>query len=327
LIVKYFHSNSLVTYLSLFIIALLIWLAAIYEPSSDVLPNSLISLIVSKTWLSMLLAFLINALCGFLINTITQNEEVVFDKQNQIPGLLYTLGITMIYPKLHEVLLVNLSILLAFRLLWSIYRSEAKYAAVFNLSFLLGLITLFYFYSLSLYLLLIIVLIAIKPLSLREIIFSILGFLSPIYLKYGLFYVTQINNTSIMAFFQIQKIPRLSFSNLNWQVPSIHAYIYIFLLVILSIWLIIQYQNGIKVKTLKSRNTLVFLSLFSFIFGLIIYPSATMLLALLTLPLSILSGDLISSIKNPKLANALLALFFINSFLYMLHQFGFLIYR
>ncbi len=333
MLVKYFHTHSISAYISVFILSLCLWLANYFTYSAPILVDHytafrLVNALVPNPFLNSLLAFMLILSTGILINLITQREEVVNDKLNQLPGILYVLGCFTIphFISLNTIPFINLSFLLAFGLLWSSYRAEDRFAKTYNLAFLFGISLLFYT-SLSLFLIcLLFCLYMIKPVKIKELVFSCLGFISPLYFKLCLLFVFSKNSDwSFLLYFKNESIAR--FSNLKIADLGIHATILMVLLLLLSLVLMAVYRNSIKVKTLKTRNTLFALICFYFIYCLLVRFNLTDLYGFLLLPACILSADLISSIKNLKWGNFLLGFIFLNSFLYVLHRFGFLIYN
>jgi hypothetical protein len=333
LLVKYFHNNALTTFISIFIIGLMVWLTTYFSSTEIIASQSKIMLLINEIFhlplLNGLLAFLVICTTAILINIICQKEEIVNDKQNQIPGLLYVLVMFSIASnsRLNEVIFINLFLLFALSILWSIYRKEDQFARLFNLSFLFGLIPLFY-YSSAIYLIcLIICIVIIKPLQIKETIIAIIGFIIPLYFKQSILFILFKTNKTLFSLSDFDHFQAFSFSNLKLSDVGVHAFIFFCLLAILTLVLSLNYQNGIKIKTLKARNTLVCLLVFDFIFSGVLFPNFAIMVGLSILPLCILAGDLISSIKNIKYANIILLLLLINGFLYLLHQFGFLIYN
>jgi hypothetical protein len=333
LLVKYFHNNALTTFITIFTIGLVVWLTTYFSNAEISASQSKIMLLINNIFslplINGLLAFLLICTTALFINIICEKEEIVNDKQNQMPGLLYVLAMfsMAVNSRLNEVLFINLSLLFALSILWSVYRKEDQFAHLFNLSFLFGLIPLFY-YSSAIYLIcLVICIVIIKPLRIKETFIAIIGFITPLYFKQSILFILFKNNKAILSLTDFDHFQAFSFSNLKLSDVGVHAFIFFCLLVILTLVLFLNYQNGIKVKTLKARNTLLCLLIFDFIFGGILFPNFAIMVSLAILPLCILAGDLISSVKNIKYANIILLAIFINGFLYLLHQFGFLIYN
>jgi hypothetical protein len=310
-----------------------VWLTTYFSNAEISASESKIMLLINDIFhlplLNGLLAFVLICATAIFINIICQKEEIVNDKQNQIPGLLYVLAMFSIAAnsRLNEVLLINLFLLFALSILWSIYRKEDSFADLFNLSFLFGLIPLFY-YSGAIYLIcLIICIVIIKPLQIKESFIAIIGFITPLYFKQSVLYILFKNNKALLSLSDFDHFQAFSFSHLKLSDVGVHAFIFFCLLGLLTLVLFLNYQSGIKVKTLKARNTLLCLLVFDLIFSGILFPNFAIMVSLSILPLCILAGDLISSIKNIKYANIILLMILINGFLYLLHQFGFLIYN
>ncbi len=333
MLVKYFHNNALTLYIVLAFVSLVLWASTFFFAIPLNLHKSPLLATINQ-WLHLpilsgVVAFVLVICTAFYINLVCQREEAVDDKLNKLPGLLYVICLFSIsnFSQLHEVICINLAIIVALSILWSTYRKEEQFSKTYNVSLLFGVITLFYLPG-AIYLIgLIICMAIIKPLQIKEIIISVFGFITPLYFKEGLFFIINRSSKNWLASFQFEKVKTFSFSNLRLTDVGIHAFLFFGITLLLSTWLFVTFQKGIKVKTLKVRNTLLCLLFLHFIFSGVILNQLEVMLGLCILPLSILSGDLISSLKNLKLASALLLLLFINALLYLLHLYGFLIYN
>ncbi len=333
MLVKYFHTHSIPTYISVFVLSLCFWLSSYFTNLNTLSIEQDTWILLLNTWLkpgfiNSFISFIIILSTGIFINLITQKEEVVYDKLNQLPGVLYVLGCFIVshFTTLHTIPLINLTFIFALNLLWSSYRQESRFAKTYNLSFLFGISLVFYLSFALFFICLLFCLFTIKPVKTKEILLSCFGFVSPLYLKLTILFIFSKNKElSSIIHFKTETIH--TYSALKISDLGIHALIHISLLLLLGLILIISFRNNIKVKTLKSRYTLFALICFCFIYNLIIMPSLSHLYGLLLLPCSILAADLISSIKHLKWAAFILSIIFINGFLYLLHQFGFLIYN
>jgi hypothetical protein len=333
LLVKYFHNNTISLYIVLAIVSLVLWASTYFFAVPISLHKSPLLSTINQWFrfpiISGVVAFILVICTAFFINLVCQREEAVDDKLNKLPGLLYVIGLFSVssFSHLHEVICINLALIIALSVLWSTYRKEEQFSKAYNISLLFGVITLFYLPG-AIYLIGLIICVAIiKPLQIKEIIISVFGFITPLYFKEGLFFIVNKSSKNWLASFHFENVKTFSFANLRLADAGIHAFLFFGITLLLSAWLFITFQTGIKVKTLKVRNTLLCLLLMHFIFSGIVLNQLEVMLGLCILPLSILAGDLISSLKNLKAANALLLILFINAFLYLLHLYGFLIYN
>jgi hypothetical protein len=333
LLIRYFHSNRVSTYITIVVLALLQWLVTyFFSASPQPFVNQsealkLINGIISQPFVNASCSFVLILFTAFFINIITQKEEVIIDKQNLLPGVLYLLALLMLpsLSKLHELVFINLTLLFAFSMLWGIYRVEMQFAKCFNIAFLFGVPTIFYTHYFIYILSLFISLAIIKPVRFKEVFIVLVGFICPFYLQQSLLYI--INADWGQTLFSTSGIRAFSFSHLKIADVGPHAFILFMILLLLGLILLIGFQKNIKVKTLKARNTLFTILIFNLFYASVITPDLTTLIGLCFLPLCVLAADLISSIKNLKIANGILIIIFINSFLYILHLFGFLIYN
>ncbi|MFT7298207.1 MAG: hypothetical protein ACI81S_001196 [Sphingobacteriales bacterium] len=130
------------------------------------------------SWINLLLALFLLLLQALFFNKIT-NEYNFYPRTTYIPGLVYGLVLSLFpqYLFLSPFLILNFFVLLVLQKIFSLYKSNTPIQALFDIGFLIGIASLFYFPIVWMLLVTIIAIGYLRPPAWREWISLILGFL------------------------------------------------------------------------------------------------------------------------------------------------------
>lgn len=197
---------------------------------------SLNSSVFFTGWINLLLALFILLLQALLFNKIT-NEFNFYPKTTYIPGLVYGVVLSA-FPQflfLSPFLILNFFILIALQKIFSLYKSNLPIQTLFDIGFLIGISSLFYF---SIAWMLLITLLAIgylRPPAWREWTSLLIGFvLSFLFCWFVYFWLDQTGDFwKIFSSFGINS----AFFNgdFPWDKFSMMVIVPIFILIVMAI--------------------------------------------------------------------------------------------
>lgn len=111
------------------------------------------------------------------------NDQKLFNKANYLPGMCFLL-VTSLFPgwsRLSSVSIINTLLVWVWARLSDLYNNENAKTSIFNIGFVIGVASFFYFPSIVFGFLMLIGLLIMRPLRLSEVIISIMGLITPYY--------------------------------------------------------------------------------------------------------------------------------------------------
>lgn len=296
----------------------LLWLNAFLGPEktlSELAANNaplfklLRPLIFDYPLMAVIVSFLVLMVQVFFINHIASSRGLT-DRYSALTGLLYLLLMSntqgMIAP--HPILFANLFLLFALNKILKEYQEKEGMAEIFSSSMLIAIAGLFYLPALLFFLFLIFSLTLYFRLSLRSIIASLLGFVTPFFFLGLYFFLSDVLHERMQA---------LTFAFQPWLVfnyyPDTHEKVFILGLAVFSLLSIarlrISYMPD-KVIRIR-RNVQVLFLLFSV--SALSYLFATYYIhlhhALLAIPLSISLAVFFHDIKKKMVTEVVFGIF------------------
>jgi len=207
---------------------------------------------------------------------------------------------------LHPMIISNVLILGGLYKFFSTYRIERSFARVFDAAFLFSAASLFYFPIILIFPLCILSLLILRSFVLREWLLVIAGLAAPYLITATFFFLFDVSQTYWMA--------RLSGSFSSFRVPVfengsfiIHAIT--LLLAIISLLSLMIRGLGFKIKTQKVKSILIWMLVASFMSTFFLHGSAVFAPVLIVIPISLLFGDYLGSLKNNMFINFLVIIF------------------
>ncbi len=255
-----------------------------------------------------IITLLIVLVGAFLINFLCINEEIT-SKNNYIPSLLYVVFSFSSSNKstIDPMLVGNVFLLLALFFILNSYRKENMLSDSFKAGLFMGLASFFCTQYILIFITGFIAFAILRTFNWREWLIFFFGLITPIYIFLGLSYLSNSNKRV-----EVIEMMKHLFSNMQW--PIISEYYFLFLLVSLFLLVLAIFYNlakgfGNRVKTQKTKFILFWLMGFGVLISFF-DQSSDMILLPCIIPMSILIGDYLGEIKQLKIANTLLILFF-----------------
>jgi len=239
-----------------------------------------------------------------LFLTVINNHYNLLGKRSYLPMLIYIIIVINIFDRLEIDALIFANIL--FLTAWlNVKKAAGKEAALsnyFNASLLIGIASLFYFNYIFLVLILWINLLIIQRVSIREVIFSLLGVLTVWYFVWAYYFFNDLSSTELLNQIHFE-INLKDFIHLTLSQKITRAYIT--LLFLLSIMYLLKYFINLKIDI---RNNLKLLfALFLLGSSMVVFTNSSLeMVHLLAIPVSLFISNYFLSIRKILLGNILL---------------------
>ncbi len=302
------------TPLLLLFIGVLLWLEVFLSPDNHIVLSGngsgpvydlLLSLFVDHSLLAAITSFAVLMIQVFYINQVATSKEFT-DRYSALPGLIYLLlmssapGMIKLYP----LLFANLFLIPALNILFDVYEEKVISRELFNAGFLIGIAGLFYYPALSFFLALIASVFLYYIVSLRRIIASLVGLVSPLAMMLVYFIlVDELSNWYEEITFVIRP-----FQLFNLEI-TLYQKLFIGGLSVLSIFAFLRMQLIYKTaKPIRTRRRITLLYLFFFISVLsylLAHDFANVHYALLNISLSIALAVFFYDMRYRKLTEIL----------------------
>ena len=265
MLVKRFRETGPGILILIFIIILITWTGAFLNPpvpsdyGFDIKPMPLYGILLEiagfNPFLSVVTALIITGLVAFLL--VNFNTSVFFiSERNFLPALIYIL-LTSLFPGqqfLSPALPASVFLIFGVQRIMHSYRVQGTAFSFFDAAMMFSIGSLFYASFIWLGLLLIIGIVTIRTVNLKEILISVIGLATPLFILYGFSYVTgkdMIQMRDAVTYNLFTRNVDFSFSGLNIAVFIISG-----LVVLKSL---AQLLSAISAKKIKSRKTFVLL--------------------------------------------------------------------
>ncbi|TFG40703.1 MAG: hypothetical protein E4H43_05325 [Bacteroidia bacterium] len=276
MLLKKFRETGPDVVILIVIILLLTWLGAFLHPhlpsdqGFDVKPMPLFSLLMAVScfspFFSVFVAFLLVILISILL--VNFNTSAFFiSERTFIPALLYGLLSAYVpqYQILNPVLPSTVLLILGIRKIIDSYKVQGTAFSFFDAGILISVGSLFYAGLIWFGILLIIGMAIIRNGSLKEILISIIGLVTPLFIVYGFMYVTGKDMDR-----QLSAVTYNLFAkDAHYSIPGLTLVVLITAgtIVLISV---IHLLSVINAKKTKSRKTFILL-LWTFLITFIVY--------------------------------------------------------
>ena len=185
----------------IFIVLVLTWTGSFLQPHSpaelyfDIKPMPLFGFLLALTGfnplISVLFAFIIVVLISFMLVNFNTSDFFISER-TFLPALIYGL-LTSFFPHqqvLNPVLPASVFLILALRRIMDSYKIQGTAFSFYDAGMLISIGSLFYAALIWFGLLLIIGMAILRTGNIKEILISVFGLVTPIFILYGFFYVT-----------------------------------------------------------------------------------------------------------------------------------------
>jgi hypothetical protein len=256
----------------IFIISVLVWLGSFLHPADISLQvpfdrpmplyNILAKLNHLGSFVTVLSAYLLVLLIAFLLVNLN-TTDLFIGERTFLPGLFYILftGVFISQMTLNPVLPSAIFLILATRRIMDSYKVQGVAYSFFDAGMLIGVGSLFYFNFIWFGLLLIIGIALLRSGNPKEIIISILGLATPLFLVYGFLFITgkDITTLASAADYNLFGIT----SQHLFSRSEFAAIIVIGIVLIVSLSRLIPSLTSKKIKARKTFNLLIWALLLS----------------------------------------------------------------
>jgi hypothetical protein len=245
------------------IILLLTWTGAFLHPQLpadlgfNIKPMPLFSLLLSFTSFSPLFSVIIACLLVLLIAVLLVNfntSAFFISERNFLPALIYIL-LSCYFPQyqiLNPALPAAIFLILGIRKIIESYKVQGTAFSLFDAGMLISIGSLFYASLIWFGLLLIIGIAILRTGSMKEVIISVLGLATPVFIVYGFFYVTGKDMESMLSAVSYNLFAKDG--NVIIQLLTLIILIISGIIVLISVG---QLLSAINSKKIKSRKTFI----------------------------------------------------------------------
>ncbi len=231
---------------------------------------NLINLIFSGTYfINVLVAFIIVIVQAFMLNNLFTSKGLL-ERNSFLPALFYItfMGYSSQMFGITPALFANFFIIIALDKIFDVYNEEEVFLEVFNSGLLLGIATLFYIPVFVFYIFLVIALAVYFLISLRGVLASLLGFITPAIFTWVYYYLTdnlEYNVNLIFSEFSVFDVFSVEFSTFHY----IFWMFVLFFGIIAFIKVFVNYVSGKPVRIRKRFSVLlyfIFVTVISYLF-------------------------------------------------------------
>lgn len=313
MIIGFFRDNQPLTYIVLFVLAVLLWAGAwthipyvsvAYKmPLFDVVTNAI------NLRSHFMIGFTVTVILatGLVLN-YTVNTYDLLTKHSTLPVLLYVvlMSSTSTLMTLHPLVLANFFIALAFNRVASVYRRENSFTQLFDAGLLVGIASLFHFPALLIYLSLFMALIIFSTFNWREWVVTFFGVLTPYLFVFAYYFYYD----KLSVFWQYKIVYPIRLTN---EISSSDGSTYTLLAILffICVFAIVKLFDEYSSYTIKIRQTLSYLlwvALFGFM-AVFVSPTWTFKdFALLAIPFSVFISNYFINITREWMAETLFIL-------------------
>ncbi|MDR4988580.1 MAG: hypothetical protein RG741_07070 [Bacteroidales bacterium] len=312
--VRVFRKVYWYTPILLLLISGLLWLKLfIYPPDNLIVTGTgsgplfdlLIPFFTDKPLLTAITSFVVLMVQVFYINQVATSKEFT-DRYSALPGLIYLLlmSSTPAMISFYPLLFANLFLIPALNKLFDVYDEESISRELFNAGFLIAMAGLFYYPALTFYLALITSVFLYYIVSLRRIIASLLGLISPALMLFVYFLLVD----EFLHWYEELTFVAKPLQLLELEI-SIYQKLFIGVLSVFSIVAFLRMQLIYKTaKPIRTRKRITLLYLFFFISVLsylLAHDFSHVHHALLTIPLTITLAVFFYDMRSQRLTEIL----------------------
>jgi hypothetical protein len=279
----------------IFIISMLLWAGSFLHPHelaaqvSPDRPMPLYYILEKLTYLgpfvSVLSAYFLVMLISFLLVNLN-TSDLFIGERTFLPGLFYILisGIFISQQTLNPVLPAAIFLIMASRRIMDSYKIMGVAYSFFDAGLLIGLGSLFYFNFIWFGFLLIIGIAILRTGNPKEIIISILGLATPLFLIYGFLFITGKDLGSLMSDARYNLFGEADHH--IFSTIEIAAIIVTGVVLLISLFKLLPSLSGKKIKSRKTFNLLIWTLLLSVILYFVSHSASVELIWIAGVPVS-----------------------------------------
>lgn len=260
MISKFFKSEF---YVQLFVL-LVSTIIFYFIKSSDIqeytknFPNSLINISIENNILKDIISYIIIILSSLLILRIFTINDFT-NKKSLLPAFIFCFSAIILKnsPYFQQIIITNLILIFAFGDILKIYNKTDSYEEIYNNSFLLSLSSIIYLPSIYFTIIIWLTLIVFRIFNWREWVISIIGLITPYFLVFAFFFLTDNLDKNLLIF-------KSFFKGINLGLITLHTKekIFIYIFVVFFIISFFSVMNRFSDKNIYFRKKItIFLNL------------------------------------------------------------------
>lgn len=275
-----------------------------HAPFSNLFYRIIFSIFGNNPYWENVLTIILVFIQAVLLNQLSNHYKFNL-KTSFLIALSYILVTSLFweFALLSPPLIANTFLIFIVKILFSTYKKEKIPKELFDLGFMLGISTLFYFPMFFFLLLIFIALLILRPFNLKEWMTVIIGIVVPYFLL-GTYYFWK---DELKFFIQNQFVKPFEFYNYNLDF-NITLMVEVSLILLVSLWgfyLIQTYFNKSVVQWRKSMSVFFWFVLIGF-FSFFLNPNLSLAhFILLSIPVSVFISFLFSEIRKNWLSEAI----------------------
>lgn len=320
---RFFKSNKPIMVFIIPIIAILVWLPNLIDPSGISIKNEfampfskwLNHFFANKLILFHILAIVVNSTNAYLINRIN-NQYILIADRTYLPAFIYLLLSAFIVNSPFSLyLLINILLLLIiiFRVYY-VYSDKNMLNIYFESSFLIGLGALFFFNFWVIILFIWMSLMYLRQFYWREYFMVILGFITPFFFVFAVYFLKdQLNAYQVFYENNFISVPKFTLALKNSVFYGTISFMFL-----LSVFSLNLNMNKKKIITRKHYKLFLWLTFIPVVAYLILPNITKELFIFSAVPLAFIYANFFVSIRNKWMREVLFFLFLIGiSVLYL----------
>lgn len=247
------------------LIAILLWLRPLIEPPEYYLGTGsgqmplygLLEMLIGKfPFAGILFSFILVIYIAFLLINFNTADFFITER-TFLPGIIYVLlsGLIPQNQVFNPVLPSSLFLIMAIRKIVNTYKIQGTAFDFFDAGFLISTGSLFYGGMIWFGILILTGIIILRPFNLKEILISLLGFITPWLILFGYYYVSGRDVNMLVTLIRdnlFGQLPAFSFSRINNLALGVF-----FLVVTMSLLHLVSLINNKKIKARKTFLILI----------------------------------------------------------------------
>jgi len=313
MIIRAINSNRIGAYLIVLLCAIVSWIRPLVSP---IAADNTLSVIKMPFWQSLelllssseiLASFIVmffGLVMAFAIARFSLRHNLL-NKQTALPAFMFVLCVAA-FPQSQTFTpswIAALALLVSSSLIYESHSKRKPAIYCFLAAFWMAAASLFYYKAIFIYPLLFIIIITVRSFNFKSLLATILGFLLPWYLYFGLLYVQGADVMEVAESFVIKKEMFLNYAKLPLQAWINFALLGLF--VLMAFISIAQHYNTKKIFIRVLYKVLVITTVYLTVVASIIGYSFESI-PIIAVPVSILFAHLFDNIKSVRWQNILM---------------------
>lgn len=318
--IRFFRGAGPADVLLIFLVAAGVWAGAFLHPHYSTTYNYDINPMPFYGFLKMafgenafygvLFSFMLVLLMSFLVVNFNTSQFFI-NERTFLPGIIYVLltGLFTSHQLLNPILPASIFLMIAIRRIMDAYRIQGTAFNFFDASILIGTGSLFYANLVWFELLVIVGIIILRTGNIKELVISIIGFITPALISFGLYYVLGKDITSL---------PVILYNNLFgvsdryiFSGPVIAGLVLLGIMVLTATIFLLSRLSTKKIKSRKTFTELIWALIISFVVYFALPSASVELFWLAAIPISYILAHFLIFTKKKLVPEIFFAMLFL----------------